>query len=257
MINKRKKYQEKHGIPTRVNMGGGNFLRHDWINMDQPSKWYPYKEGVIDCKFDLTSGEPFPFKDNSIDLFYSCHTIEHIGDENFEHILSEIYRSLKPGGGLRISVPCYDLMYEKYEKCWKDDLDGERKFLDEFVHEFAQYFSGRVPVGEFQKNFQKMNRSELADHYCSLVPRDFQEDHAGYHISWWNFEKAKTMLKKANFSEVKRSEAFKSQFPEFNKRAKMFGLEKFFSLQSMLEFESKAAEITGEPDVSLYVDAVK
>ena len=225
--------------------------------MDYPSKWYPYKEEVIDCKFDLTSGDPFPFEDNSIELFYSSHCMEHIGSENFEHIFSEIYRSLKPGGGIRITVPCYDMLYDTYQKRMKDEQEGLREILDTFLNGFASYFMDRVPVDEFQKNFETMSRSELADHYCSQVPRDLHKDTAGQHINWWNVEKMKNKLEKANFSEVTRTEPFESRFSEFHKRVKMFGLEHVFSLQSMLEFDAHAAEILGVPEISLYVDAVK
>ena len=196
LVQRKKKYHKKHGPPPRVNIGGGNFLRHNWVNIDYPSKWYPYKEGVIDCKFDLTSGDPFPFEDNSIELFYSSHCMEHICSENFEHIFSEIYRSLKPGGGIRITVPCYDMLYDKYEEHRKEDQNGSREFLDTFLNGFASYFMDRVPVDEFQKNFETMSRSELADHYCSQIPRDLHKDTAGHHINWWNFEKMKKLLEK-------------------------------------------------------------
>lgn len=42
------------------------------------------------------SAEDLPFEDNSFDLVYSSHVLEHIPDQN--KALSEIYRVLKPGG---------------------------------------------------------------------------------------------------------------------------------------------------------------
>ena len=55
--------------------------------------------------------------DNSVDLIYACHVLEHFGRTEYEDVLREWYRVLKADGVLRLSVPdfraCANIYYEK------------------------------------------------------------------------------------------------------------------------------------------------
>ena len=56
------------------------------------------------------------FDDNSVDLIYSCHVLEHFGRQQIEHVLKEWHRVLKPGGILRLAVPDFEKLVEVYLK---------------------------------------------------------------------------------------------------------------------------------------------
>jgi len=56
------------------------------------------------------------FDDNSVDLIYSCHLLEHFRRDQVEGILKEWYRVLKPGGILRLAVPDFEKLVEVYLK---------------------------------------------------------------------------------------------------------------------------------------------
>jgi predicted SAM-dependent methyltransferase len=56
---------------------------------------------------DLSYG--LPLADGVADFVYSSHFLEHLFQKDAEYLLKEMYRVLKPGGTLRISVP--DLKY--------------------------------------------------------------------------------------------------------------------------------------------------
>jgi predicted SAM-dependent methyltransferase len=43
--------------------------------------------------------------DNSVELIYACHVLEHFGRKTHYAPLAEWHRVLKPGGILRLSVP--------------------------------------------------------------------------------------------------------------------------------------------------------
>ena len=58
------------------------------------------RKGVVVSKFDLN--ERFDFKNNSFDVIHANQVIEHI--TNSDSFLSEIYRTLKPGGYAVIST---------------------------------------------------------------------------------------------------------------------------------------------------------
>lgn len=55
-------------------------------------------------------------EDNSVDLIYSCHVLEHFKRKNLASVLSEWRRVLKPGGILRSSVPDFEKLCEVYQK---------------------------------------------------------------------------------------------------------------------------------------------
>ena len=55
--------------------------------------------------------------DNSVELIYACHLLEHFGRYSFEGVLREWYRVLEQGGILRLAVPdfasCARIYYEE------------------------------------------------------------------------------------------------------------------------------------------------
>lgn len=55
------------------------------------------------------------FSDNSVDLIYACHVLEHFGRHDIQKVLKEWHRVLKPGGILRVCVPDFDATVEVYQ----------------------------------------------------------------------------------------------------------------------------------------------
>ena len=56
-------------------------------------------------KHDIT--QPYPLPDNSVDLYQAEDVLEHIPYEALPAVLAEVWRILKPGARMRISVPDY------------------------------------------------------------------------------------------------------------------------------------------------------
>ena len=89
----------------KVQLGPGqrNYLR-GWINVDANMF-----TGKCDVWADLRN--PLPFRDATIDCFYSNHVIEHLPD--MQGHLDEVYRCLKPGGVYRVGGPNGDSATKK------------------------------------------------------------------------------------------------------------------------------------------------
>jgi len=60
--------------------------------------------------------------DDSADLIYNCHVLEHFKRRDVPRVLKEWHRVLKPGGILRISVPDFSQICEVYRKYRRLDL---------------------------------------------------------------------------------------------------------------------------------------
>lgn len=101
---------------TSLNIGGGPKFKADgWINLDAVG---------ADC-FDFSPECSLPVPDNTLDLVYSSHTLEHLDDATVARLLQESHRALKAGvsaiemigsrpGYLLIKIPDFDLILAKY-----------------------------------------------------------------------------------------------------------------------------------------------
>lgn len=55
-----------------------------------------------------------PFKNSSMDLVYSSHTVEHLYQRDFIKFMKEADRVLRPGGVFRMAIPDLAICAEKY-----------------------------------------------------------------------------------------------------------------------------------------------
>ncbi len=60
------------------------------------------------------SATKLPFKDHTMDVVYSSHTIEHLYEEDFVKFMREAERVLRPGGTFRLAIPDLDICVKKY-----------------------------------------------------------------------------------------------------------------------------------------------
>jgi predicted SAM-dependent methyltransferase len=84
-----------------------------WINVD-----YNLATAKLDVWSDLEKA--LPFRNNSVDAFYSHHVIEHIRLECLPYHFSEMFRCLKAGGLIRVGGPNGDSAIRRLL-----DLDGD------------------------------------------------------------------------------------------------------------------------------------
>jgi len=70
-----------------------------------------------------------PELNNSVDLIYCCHMLEHLDKYETELFLNECHRVLKPDGVMRIVVPDFDRLISEY----KDHNDVNRFISDSYL----------------------------------------------------------------------------------------------------------------------------
>jgi ubiquinone/menaquinone biosynthesis C-methylase UbiE len=78
----------------KLNIGAGVTFIPGFVNIDVTDKG--------DICLNLNH-DRLPFEDNSVDLIFTNHTIEHF--DKYLHAISEIHRVLKHGGELLVGVP--------------------------------------------------------------------------------------------------------------------------------------------------------
>ncbi len=97
-----------------LNLGCGATFHEDWVNVD-----FTDHGGKV-LAYDLRLG--IPFGDDSFDVVYHSHVLEHMPKAWGEFFLSECHRVLRPGGLLRVVLP--DL--ENITRAYLDAVEAVR-----------------------------------------------------------------------------------------------------------------------------------
>jgi len=92
-----------------IHLGCGEINSPEFINID--ARPYPHVHIITD---DLIAGLD-NFSDNSADLIYMSHILEHISHKKIADVLKKIWRKLKTSGCLRVGVPDFDCICAIYQ----------------------------------------------------------------------------------------------------------------------------------------------
>ena len=201
-----KNYKESFKV---MNVGGADIVKDDWRNLDFHSIHYNYPSVLVDYNVDLEKRERWPIENNSYDLVYCSHLLEHLSQETVEFSLREIHRILKSGGGIRIVVPNINLALRHYgdEEWWKIHFH-RMDWRDAFLDFFASSLVGKL---NYDKNLE-------LDYYTNQITDKSQENNPGNHRNWFTFKKLKRLLEEAGFTEIEESQHRQSRFTEFCKK---------------------------------------
>ncbi len=206
-----------------LNVGAGKFNHKFWTNVDYGSEQYAKIQNEF-VELNLMKKPKFPFDDNSIELIYTSHTIEHITDESVINFIKESQRILKKGGVLRITCPDSNLLLNsvkfKVKDFWnwrmewflnKFEIDSNDIELEDFlIRELStarcRFFeNSNDPLHPLEVR-EKMEVLEDNDFLQWIVEKNsFDDKFANYHINYWNFEKLKKMCIEAGFSNIYHS----------------------------------------------------
>ncbi len=262
------KYYPVESIENKrfYNVGAGGFYHPYWTNIDYLSDWYKDNNKLTEkgIHYDLFSLDPISVKDETGEIIYSSHTIEHIKDEHAQHFFNEAFRILKKGGVIRITAPDIDLHYQAFKnddydfyywRSWYSKAsDYKRIMLNQslttasIAQLFLQRFAGaasvlhddgvkeRITDEELIRIFSEMKYEDALSYCCERCTIDIQKKYPGNHTNWWNRAKAIKMLRNSGFKNIVVSGYGQSRSP---------------AMRNTAIFDST------HPKISLYVEAIK
>ncbi len=144
-----------------LNLGCGTTFHHDWTNIDfvSTSKYV--------LPFNLLMGIPQP--DNTFEVVYHSHVLEHFPKEKAIDFIKECYRVLKPNGIIRIAIPDLEKIAINYITYLNESINGiqgaDQKYnwtMLELFDQVVRENSGGEMI-EYIKNVSNNNDSFLIE----------------------------------------------------------------------------------------------
>ena len=181
-------------------------------------EWVTVDIDGSDIDHDFRSGKPLPFENNTIQLVFTSHMIEHLDERVCSNVFKEIFRLLKVGGVFRVEAPDLKKIILKYKSNDTEFFDKllSKKEREEFGKTLHQHdiFVGliscyiendthipvRIHKEEVDKNIAIMTDDEFANWCISF--QTAEQKLTGGHIQTVTSEKIIKMLKEAGFTEV-------------------------------------------------------
>ncbi|MEZ6090213.1 MAG: methyltransferase domain-containing protein [Pirellulaceae bacterium] len=120
--------------PYRINAGCGEAYMSGWINIDVNAD-----VNQVDLVWDLARELPFP--DESCEVIFSEHVLEHLAVEQGVSFLRECHRTLCEGGVVRIAMPSLDDLIEKSATGNWRDQSWLREESWKFIQSRAEMFN--------------------------------------------------------------------------------------------------------------------
>lgn len=111
-------------ISPKLNLGCGGRFRDGWVNVNFTSTG----PGVIAANL----GKGIPFPDESFDVVYHSHLLEHFTKPAVAGFLKECYRVLKPSGVIRVAVPDLEAIARNYLLA----LEKARAGIEDWDHNY-------------------------------------------------------------------------------------------------------------------------
>ncbi|MEQ8879856.1 MAG: methyltransferase domain-containing protein [Cyclobacteriaceae bacterium] len=185
----------------KIQYGCGLFAPENWLNYDSSVTLKLQKLPFVGA---LVPSGPFgrfpknvlvgdiikglPLKENTVDLVYCSHVLEHLPLADFRKALKNTFKVLKPGGTFRLVLP---------------DLEAKAKaYLDNQDPDSSLIFMDETYLGKEQR--PKNLKGFLHEFYRN-----------DRHFWMWDYKSMKKELEDAGFVDVRRAEFNDSAIPDF------------------------------------------
>ena len=119
-----------------LNLGCGLRFRPDWTNLDNTSS-NPYVQ-AHDCR------QGIPFSDNSFEVVYHSHLLEHFPEHEALPLLRECHRILQPGGIIRVAVPDLEAIARLYLCALEKARGGDDQWMQHYDWLMLEFYDQTV-----------------------------------------------------------------------------------------------------------------
>jgi predicted SAM-dependent methyltransferase len=119
-----------------LNLGCGYRFNSKWTNVDFIST------GKDVIAYDLTKG--IPFDENTFDLVYHSHLLEHFPKTTAETFMKECHRVLKPQGILRVVVPDFEQIVRIYLMALEKAIAGSDEWAANYEWILLEIFDQMI-----------------------------------------------------------------------------------------------------------------
>lgn len=112
----------------KLHLGCGSVRLPGYINIDL------VESDAVDVVMDVRH---LTYEDNSVDLIYASHVLDHVSRHEVDDVLREWYRVLKKGGLLRVAVSDFEVTVKLYlagirlERLWGSIVGGQKQPCDQ------------------------------------------------------------------------------------------------------------------------------
>jgi predicted SAM-dependent methyltransferase len=130
-------------LPSKIHYGSGSVLLKDWLNADLSV--FP-QHGYFTLRANLVGKHPFP--DNWFEYGFAEDFLEYLTQAESLVFLLEVFRTLRPGGVLRLSFPGLEGVLQKHyaEPNLESYQKGKLEAYETWGH-LHFYSKGRTPHG--------------------------------------------------------------------------------------------------------------
>jgi len=156
-----------------LNIACGGRYHSDWVNIDF------HAESNHVTKVNILGG--LPFEDNSMDVVYSSHFLEHLNQKQADFVLKESYRILKKDGLIRVVVPDLENICKEYLRVL-DLVSQNKKHEEEYEWITVELLDQLVRVneggkmGEMFSHIASTKNKKLADYVLNRTGDDLLKE---------------------------------------------------------------------------------
>lgn len=144
---------------------GDTFVEDEfWTNIDFTSHSPKIK------KANILNG--LPYKDNTFDVVYSSHFIEHIPIDSVNLFLKDVYRIMKPGGLLRIVTPDLEFLNNEYKKNLDLKFFNKANFITTLILDQCVRTAAGGKLKLDMDSFHNTNDKEMIEYTKLLIGPD-------------------------------------------------------------------------------------
>jgi SAM-dependent methyltransferase len=198
-----------------INFGPGSFYHKLWQTADryyggrtwseQRNKGYEMR---IDIEWNLIANTRVPVPDETIEIAYCSHLVEHGWDENVAFFFREVHRILKRGGVFRVTCPNAALAVRAWRR--KD----RHYYLKQAGRPIGYMLLGDTSLVTHPENSTRIKPDDaegfLTQHAdvfdaldeASRLSDRVLQDRIGAHVNWFTPQKLSRFLSGAGFDRV-------------------------------------------------------